>query len=170
MTVGTVVLLPPAELPDHPDDTWPRRLELAAQLMAYGVPVLVLPMTDSEPGLDLRTATAHWIAHNAIAMTDAQPEKPLLLVASGSAGTLLPALGFSQKASRRPVAGYVVVDGVLPKAGAADWPDAPVTYIATTGIADDSDAASIVRQAQLRGWSVATDADPAQVIRGIASE
>ena len=45
-----------------------------------------------------------------------------MLVAFGAAGQLLAALGFSQKASRRPVASYVVVDGSIPKPGAADWP------------------------------------------------
>ena len=42
-----------------------------------------------------------------------------------------PLAALRQKASRRPVASYVVVDGSIRKPGAADWPDAPVTIIAT---------------------------------------
>jgi hypothetical protein len=67
---------------------------------------------------------------------------------------MLPALGFSQKASRRPVAGYVLIDDQLPKAGTAggaDWPDAPVTYVAT-----GPDYADTAHQAELRGWTTFT--------------
>ena len=170
VSIGTVVLLPPAELPGHPEASWPTRRELAAELMAYGIPVLLLSEAPAvEEGLDLKTATAHWVAHNAIAIAEAQPERPVLLVASGAAGSLLPALGFSQRASRRPVAGYVVVDGSLPKPGAADWPDAPVTYVATSS-PDDADASSIVKQAEMRGWTVETTTDAAAVLRAIATE
>lgn len=166
VTLGTVVLLPPAELPGQALPRWSNRRELAAELMAYGVKVLLLPEAPPvEEGIDLRTATAHWVAHNAMTLTAAHPEKPVLLVASGTAGSLLPALGFSQKASRRPVAGYVVVDGVLPKAGAADWPDAPVTYIETGAGGDSTREAA--REAELRGWTVEKDPDTAAVIRAL---
>ena len=42
------------------------------------------------------------------------------------AGALAAALGFSQKASRRAVHGYVLVDAVVPPAESrgGDWPDA----------------------------------------------
>ncbi len=172
VTIGTVVLLPPAQLPGAWDEAWPTRRELAAELMAYGVNVYVVPQAPPvDQGLDLRTATAHWVAHNAMALTADQPERPILLVAFGAAGALMQALGFSQKASRRPVAGYVVVDGALPKAGAGDWPDAPITYISTSTADDLAATAQAARdtlhQAELRGWTTAATTDPGIVIRNM---
>ena len=164
MPIGTVVLLPSVDLPERRRDVWTTRRELAAELMAYGVGVLVIPDVPETDPSDVRMATAHWVAHSAMTLTAAQPQRPVLLVASGAAGSLLPALGFSQKASRRPVAGYVVIDGDLPKAGAADWPDAPVTYIAASA-ADQN-----LRTAELRGWTVETNPEPSQVLRSIAAE
>ncbi len=176
MSHGTVVLLPPALASQAdaaaangaltPSDS--SRRELAAELMAYGINVFVVPEAP-DPGetLDSRTATAHWVAHNAVTLTAEQPEKPILLVASGAAGAMMPAVGFSQKASRRPVSGYVVVDGVLPKAGAADWPDAPVTYVRTT---TDKHAVAAARDAGLRGWTVETTRTPGDVVRHITNE
>jgi hypothetical protein len=99
-------------------------------------------------------------------LTAAQPQKPVLLVAFGAAGLLLAALGFAQKASRRPVAGYVVVDGSIPKAGSGDWPDAPVTYISTGQLADNEH----VRQAELRGWSIEKSDDVAAILREIVAD
>lgn len=175
MSSGTIVLLPPA-VPSQdnaaangttktPGDD---RRELAAELMAYGLNVFLVPAAP-EPGefLDPRTATAHWVAHNAVTLTAEQPTKPILLVASGEAGAMMPAVGFSQKASRRPVSGYVVINGLLPKPGAADWPDAPVTYVRTS---DDAVAVAAAREAELRGWTVETVTSPATAIREIASQ
>lgn len=168
MGIGTVVLLPPAQLPGSSDGGWPARRELAAELMAYGIKVLVVAdAPDSSDVADARMATANWVAHNAITLGIEQPEKPVLLVASGAAGSMLPAIGFAQKASRRPVAGYVIIDGMLPKAGAADWPDAPVTYVSTSAAAEPQ---GLLHQAELRGWTVESDADPAQILRAITSE
>lgn len=172
MTIGTVVLLPPAHLPGAWDEVWPTRRELAAELMAYGVNVYVVPEAPPiDRDLDVRTATAHWVAHNAMTLTADQPERPVLLVASGAAGALMPALGFSQKASRRPVAGYVVIDGVLPKAGAGDWPDAPVTYIATATNSEVAARAQAARdtlhQAELRGWTIEATTEPGIVLRNL---
>jgi len=136
--------------------------------MAYGINVYLVPDAPApDETLDARTAIAHWVAHNAITLTAEQPNKPILLVASGTAGAMMPAVGFSQKASRRPVSGYVVIDGVLPKPGAADWPDAPVTYVRTTS---DPGALAAAREAELRGWTVETVSSPATVIREIASQ
>jgi hypothetical protein len=172
---GTVVLLPPA-VPSRNNSAAngatapPRddRRELAAELMAYGLNVFLVPGAP-EPGesLDERTATAHWVAHNAITLTAEQPTKPILLVASGDAGAMMPAVGFSQKASRRPVSGYVVINGLLPKPGAADWPDAPVTYVRTSG---DAVTVAAAREAELRGWTVETVSSPATAIREITSQ
>lgn len=172
MPIGTVVLLPPAQLPGAWDEVWPGRRELAAELMAYGVNVYVVPEAPAvDEDLDVRTATAHWVAHNAMTLTADQPERPVLLVAFGAAGALMPALGFSQKASRRPVSGYVVIDGVLPKAGAGDWPDAPITYIATSTDSEVTATAQAARdtlhQADLRGWTTEATTEPGIVIRNM---
>lgn len=137
------------------------RRSLAAELIAYGVnvhQVPAVPPTDDE--LDPRSATAHWVAHIAMDLTAEQPERPVLLVAYGGGGPMLPALGFSQKASRRPVSGYVIVDDELPKVGSADWPDAPITFIAT-----GPDHADNAHQAKLRGWTTYDTSDVAAAIR-----
>lgn len=179
VNVGTVVLLPAAELPATPFEPWKDQRSIAGGLVGYGVNTYVVPPPEpADPGLDLKTATAHWVAHIALNLTQAQPTKPILLVAHGAAGQLLPAIGFAQKASRRPVAGYVVIDGQLPKVGAADWPDAPVTFIRTPA---DSDTKSVTagtlpvageaepqdpaRVAELRGWTVYSNTDPVEVLR-----
>lgn len=170
MTIGTVVLLPRAHLPgDDADavdsDPAAERREIAAELLAHGIKVYVVPDAPDSDDDDLRHATAHWVAHNAMTLTAAQPEKPIMLVAFGAAGQLLAALGFSQKASRRPVASYVVVNGSIPKPGSSDWPDAPVTYISAHG--HDSEH---LRQAELRGWSVEKTDDVAATLRSIVRD
>jgi hypothetical protein len=71
---------------------------------------------------------------------------------------MLPALGFAQRASRRRVAGYVLVDADLPRPGVQDWPDAPVTYVGGPG----------AEQARLRGWDVESGGDVARAIRVVA--
>lgn len=179
MNVGTVILLPAAELPATPLTPWLDQRSIAGGLAGYGVNTYVVPPpAPADPGLDLKTATAHWVAHIALNLTQAQPVKPILLVAHGVAGQLLPAIGFAQKASRRPVAGYVVIDGELPKVGAADWPDAPVNFIRTSaGIADAASSSlpladlnqpqDPARVAELRGWTVYDNADPVEVLREI---
>ncbi len=180
VTLGTIVLLPAAELPltdeiggasrssNIADEIRLANLrrELAAELLTYGVSVLLIPAAEpTGDGLDYKTATAHWIAHNAASITAALPEQPILLVALGPSGALLPALGFSSRASRRRVAGYVVIDGDLPKMGTPDWPDAPVTVVTTTA----ASAATVAEAAtaKLRGWTVEPDADPGAVLRAL---
>ncbi len=170
MSIGTVVLLPRAHLPgDAADvvegDPAAERREIQADLLAHRINVYVVPDTPYVEDEDLRHATAHWVAHIAMTLTAAQPEKPILLVAFGAAGRLLAALGFSQKASRRPVAGYVVVDGSIPKAGAGDWPDAPVTYISTGKLSE----AENFRQAELRGWTVEKTDNVAAILHEIVA-
>jgi hypothetical protein len=106
---------------------------------------------DAEPGDDARTARAHWVAHLAIALATGGTLAPVLLVLGGSSGGLAAALGFSQKASRRAVSGYVLIDATVPAAdsGGGDWPDAPVLYLASPA-AEPLE----VNQARLRGWAV----------------
>jgi len=116
-----------------------------------GVRILAPDVPPSEPDDDQRTLHAHWVAHLAIALAASGAVAPLLLVLDGSAGALAPALGFAQKAARRGVACYVLVDAATPPAESrgGDWPDAPVWYVASPA----ADALE-VNQARLRGWTV----------------
>jgi hypothetical protein len=92
----------------------------------------------------------------------------VLLVLGGESGSMAAAMGFSQKAARRAVSGYVLVDAVVPPAEsrAGDWPDAPVHYVASPA-ADPLEA----NQARLRGWAVheVADAAPGTVAAVIAT-
>ncbi len=160
---GVTVVLCPALDPGAPDG---QRRELAAALAGWGIPV-VIPHRQSRNGAeasDERLGIAAWVADQAVAITAAQVEGPLMLVSAGDANRAVPALGYSQRASRRSVVAYVLVDGPLPDASRAgrDWPDAPVVHVTTPG-ADAAPAAA----ARLRGWST-LDADPIAVVSRIA--
>jgi hypothetical protein len=162
MTSVTVILCPSLD-PGAPDG--PRR-ELAGVLAGWGIPVLIPHMQPREDaqGADERMGIAAWVADQAIAITAAQVEGPLILVSSGEANRAVPALGFSQRASRRNVVAYVLVDGPLPdpsRAG-ADWPDAPVVHVTSPG-ADGAPAAA----ARLRGWST-LEGDPIAAVTTLA--
>ena len=141
MSVGTVVLTPGS---------------------AYAV--------DDCPVLDLSGQAipeAEWTARVALDIHAARPEAPLLLVFQGDACIHAPSLGFAQRSARRPVAGYVLVDPILPRPGSApDWPDAPVTVVVSPAADDTSRSQAL--GARLRGWD-AIDGDPAHLIREIAS-
>ncbi|MEZ5117587.1 MAG: hypothetical protein R2737_15100 [Candidatus Nanopelagicales bacterium] len=159
---GCVVLCPPA--PGAPPYD---RASVAAALAAAGIAVLAPDVPDLEDEVAERgiaVATAHWVAELAVALGSARPAEPVLLVAHGAGGPMLPALGFSQRAARRSVCGYVLVDGTLPRHGIApDWPDAPVVALVSTSASDEVRAEAL--QARLRGWEVVEDADvPAAVV------
>jgi hypothetical protein len=146
-----------AMLPPVPEQSWPRR-EIAAELAAYHYDVKILDELPTEPiGGDLDLAGA-WVAHCALELAAKSNRAPVLLVAYGAAGRMLAALGFAQRASRRRVVGYVLVDGELPKPGVQDWPDAPVTYLGTTES----------HLAELRGWDLLPGDDIAGEIRQVA--
>ncbi len=81
------------------------------------------------------------------AISAAAPAGPLHVVAFGSSALLLPAVALAQRAGRRLVAEYVLVDPEIPQVTDA-WPDAPVTVYTTQG------AAPAAAHARLRGWSV----------------
>lgn len=66
----------------------------------------------------------------------------------GLMGRLVPRLAFARRAARQPVAGYLLIDCDLP-AAAGDWPDAPVTFMATA-----PDFATHLKVASSRGWRV----------------
>ena len=111
-------------------------------------------------------AEADWTARTALAIGAAGVAGPLLLVCTGAAAARAPHLGFAQRSARRQVAGYVLIDPVLPRPGAvSDWPDAPVTVVITP--AADEDVRSAALGARLRGWEV-IEGDASDVIREIA--
>ena len=143
MIVETVVLCP-----DLGADSGYDRAEVADSLLDAGVAARSPDVPDAEPDDDARTRVAHWVAHLSVALS-AGVRGPLLLVFGGASGAVAPALGFSQRAARRAVAGYVLVDADCPSAEAlvSDWPDAPVVYLASP--AADPMA---VGHARLRGW------------------
>jgi hypothetical protein len=151
VSTATVVLCPPVPRTSPTFDA----AALADALLDHAQPgalrVLSPFVPDAEPGDDARTINAHWVAHLAIALATSGTVAPILLVVGGAGGGLAAALGFSQKASRRAVSGYVLVDADVPAADSpsGDWPDAPVHYVASP-LADPLN----VNLARLRGWAV----------------
>lgn len=95
------------------------------------------------------------------AISRLDPPPPLVVVAHGSLAALLPSVALAQRSAHRRVAGYVLVDPVLPVVSDG-WPDAPVTVVTD----DDTSPASM--QGRLRGWEVLTSAQYAQ--RGSPNE
>jgi hypothetical protein len=160
---GVTVVLCPALDPGAPDG---RRRELAGVLAGWGIPVVIphLQPPEGAEASDERLGLAAWVADQAIAITAAHVEGPLILVSSGDANRAVPALGFSQRASRRSVVAYVLVDGPLPDPSRAgrDWPDAPVVHVSSPE-ADGTPAEA----ARLRGWST-IEGDPIAVVTAIA--
>ncbi len=160
---GVTVVLCPALDPGAPDGS---RRELAGVLAGWGVHVVIphrQPRADLEEA-DERLGMAAWVGDQAIAITGAQVEGPLILVSRAAANRAVPALGYSQKASRRNVVAYILIDGPLPDASraGADWPDAPVIHVTSPG-AD----AEPGRAARLRGWST-VEGDPIVAVTEIA--
>ena len=168
VSTATIVVCPP--LPGSPSSYDPADL-VDGVLDAgpvEGVRTLSLEVPEPEATDDPRTVRAHWVAHLAIGLSTSGATAPVLLVLGGASGGLAAAVGFSQKAARRSVSGYVLVDAVVPPADsrAGDWPDAPVHYVASPA-ADPLEA----NQARLRGWSVhdVADSTPATVGAVIAT-
>jgi hypothetical protein len=161
VSLATVVLCPP--LPGAPAAF--DAVAVADALLDSVPAVSVPPHPVPHEGDDARTARAHWVAEVALHLAVTGAQAPLLLVLGGSAGELAPAVGFSQRASRRAVAGYVLVDAATPPVDGAvvDWPDAPVTYLATPA-ADPLHA----NQARLRGWVVREIAGPHVIAAAVA--
>lgn len=148
MLPETVVLCPsPAGYPPPP---W---ADVSRQLDDAGVRHINpdLPLDEGAAAETPSAQMAHWVATCAVAIAVGGARAPVLLVAHGGAGVMLPALGFSQRAARRGLHGYVFVNADLPATGTGggDWPDAPVTYLASADAPPDA-----VTQAQLRGWNV----------------
>ncbi len=131
-------------------------MPVGSVVLTPGTPSLAIDV----PTLDLSTEEyddSDWIARVAIAIGQAggQLTEPVLLVLAGRHAALAPGLGFAQRAARRAIAGYVLLDPVLPTAAAHHWPDAPVTVVITPNADDDVRSAALA--ARLRGWDVVTD-------------
>ncbi len=167
MTPGTLVLL-------HSPLTTPSAWgSLPEALGAYEVAVPEVTDDDRPP------YAGRYVARAALEISAAGVRPPLVLVAHGDAGPLLPPVGAAQRAAHRLVGAYVFLDARLPgPAGtrrgdrvfpdsavkrergedffaeelpmAQDWPDAPCGYLRTSDSCEDE-----VRQARLRGWTVA---------------
>ncbi|WP_068756140.1 hypothetical protein [Thermobifida cellulosilytica] len=148
---------------------------LPDDLAARGVETVVVAVTDD----DRPPYAARYVARASLQIAAAAPARPLLLVAAGAAGPLVPAVAAAQRAARRTVAGYLLVDALLPQPGTptraelaaaqqhldppvrppdffteplpmtADWPDAPCGYLRT----GDGYAHS-AHLAELRSWPV----------------
>lgn len=167
MTTATIALCPPLPGSLAALDVADVADALLDDPRLGGVRVLSPYVPEGAPDDDERTSNAHWVAHLAIGLAAGGAVAPVLLVVTGAAGALVPALGFSQKASRRAVCGYVLVDAVAPpmESRGGDWPDAPVHYVASP-----SAEPLEVNQARLRGWHVidVPDASAATVARAVA--
>ncbi|MFB4304647.1 hypothetical protein [Actinomadura sp. GTD37] len=169
MTPGTVVLL---HAPHATAASWG---DLPEMLRSYGLDV-VAPDVPDETG-------PRYIARVSLIITATDPAVPLVLVAHGAAGPLLPGIALAQRAAHRPVGGFVFVDADLPRRGqhdhgapendlpvAPDWPEAPCGYLRTH--ADHSASSGheqALREARLRGWT-ATEHEPPTTVAQSLSE
>lgn len=167
MTPGTLVLL------HSPLTTAAAWGGLPGALGPYDVVVPDVADDDRPP------YAGRYVARAALEIMAAGVRPPLVLVAHGGAGPLLPPIGAAQRAAHRLVGGYVFVDAVLPGGREAaytpeevpeavrlrargadffaeepplpqDWPDAPCGYLRTSSRHEDQ-----VKLARLRGWPVA---------------
>ncbi|MEU5875960.1 hypothetical protein [Spirillospora sp. NPDC047279] len=139
MTPGTLVLL---HEPFAAATAWG---DLPEMLRSYGLDVVAPDVTDGG---------TRYVARASLIIAATAPATPLVLVAYGAAGPLLPAIALAQRAAHRKVGGYVFVDAELPRPQRAhdhdhdsghghdaveqqpppvpaDWPDAPCAYLRT---------------------------------------
>jgi hypothetical protein len=166
MTPGTLVLL------HSPLTTASGWGALPEALGAYDVVVPEVGDDDRPP------YGGRYVARAALEITAAGVRPPLVLIAHGDAGPLLPPIGAAQRAAHRLVGGYVFLDARLPGPAeargpeqeapegvtlrtreadffaedppmATDWPDAPCGYLRTSKRHEAQ-----ARQAGLRGWPV----------------
>jgi hypothetical protein len=102
MTPGTLILL---HSPLTTASAWGG---LPEALGAYDVAVPEVTDDDRPP------YGPRYVARAALEITAAGVRPPVVLVAHGDAGPLLPAIGAAQRAAHRLVGGYVFLDAVLP--------------------------------------------------------
>lgn len=103
MTPGTLVLL---HSPLTTASAWG---SLPAALGAYDVVVPEVTGDDRPP------YAGRYVAHAALEIAAARVRPPLVLVAHGDAGPLLPPIGAAQRAAHRLVGAYVFLDAELPR-------------------------------------------------------
>lgn len=118
------------------------RADWSAALQVSPDRILVLPQVDEE-------TPAAQVARLCLAISAAipAPGASVVLAATGASASMLPSVGFAQRAAHRQVQAYVMaLESVdeIPAAGTIEWPDAPV-WIRT----DDDHVRSA---AELRGW------------------
>ena len=169
MTPGTLVLL---HAPNAGAGSWG---DLPEMLRSYGLDVVAPDVPDA--------TGPRYIALVSLTVTATDPAAPLVLVAHGAAGPLLPGIALAQRAAHRPVGGFVFVDADLPRPlhlhgeGSPheelpmppDWPEAPCGYLRThsdrTGSSGHDEA---VREARLRGWPVTEHEPPVAVAQSLS--
>jgi hypothetical protein len=154
--------------------------ELPETLRAAGHAALVLDVADD----DAPPYAVRYVAAAAAQIANASLAAPLTLVAHSGAGYLLPQLGFTQRAARRAVRGYVFLDAGIPAprpstrldllAGEdAAMADGLATLLAAGGrfptwsdgdlrdlIPDDSQRAAVVASLRPRGLDFFTEVLP----------
>ncbi|TDE27664.1 hypothetical protein [Actinomadura sp. 6K520] len=168
MTPGTLVLL---HAPDAGAKSWG---DLPEMLRSYGLDVVAPDVADTGP---------RYIARASLIIAATDPVAPLVLVAHGAAGPLLPGISLAQRAAHRPVGGYLFVDADLPRPlhlhgeGSPhdelpmppDWPEAPCGYLRThPGRAASAKHDEALREARLRGWPVTEHEPPAAVAQSLS--
>ncbi|MFC7328179.1 hypothetical protein [Marinactinospora rubrisoli] len=99
---------------------------LPERLARRGGPLadVVVPSVEDD---DRPPYAARYVARAALEIARAAPAAPVLLAAAGSAGPLLPAIGAAQRAAHRRIAGYLLVDALLPGSGRASRADLAAT-------------------------------------------
>lgn len=103
--------------------------------------------------LDIATAMESKVVCAAI--ISARPTPPLIVIASGEACRLLPAVALSLRTQHLHTSAYVLVDPDAPPS-TDTWPEAPVFVVS----ASESDGRS------LRGWSIVSA--PSGIAEGIS--
>ncbi|MFC3998082.1 hypothetical protein ACFOVU_19285 [Nocardiopsis sediminis] len=102
---------------------------LPGELRALGAHVTVPEITDD----DRPPYAARYIARASLEIAANAPGGPLLLAAAGAAGPLLPGIGAAQRAARRPIAGYLLIDALLPQPGTVTREDLHAAQAAPAG-------------------------------------
>jgi hypothetical protein len=133
-----------------PDPGSPLRAELVAALLTTSTPILDLAGVAAGP---VPPASAICAAIRAAHLTS-----PVIIVATGAALPLLPAVARAQRAAHQLISGYVLLD-IDAQALEADptgesWPDAPVTLIVAAALIAPRDVDGVETHARLRGWTV----------------
>ncbi|GAA3930310.1 hypothetical protein GCM10023085_09600 [Actinomadura viridis] len=169
MTPGTLVLLHP---PYACSGAWG---DVPEALRADGLDVVAPDVPDS--------SGPRYVARASLVISATAATAPLVLVARGGAGPLLPAVALAQRAAHRAVGGYVFVDAELPRPQHAqrhdhggqpipvppDWPEAPCGYLRTLDAGDaGDDTGQAVREARLRGWPTAERVPAPDLARSLA--